>query len=495
MAEKTHDHHHGSHEHSHGHSHDHDELQGVNLGTLTSVGIDIGSSTSHLMFSRIRVGYPSLHTRRPEVLERSVLDRSPVLLTPFSQDWAIETEPLKKLVDGAFAKANLKPHEVDTGAVIITGEAARRSNARQIVDLFSDQSGRFVCATAGPRLETLLAAHGSGAVLTSRERGLSLLNIDVGGGTTKVGVIRNGRLVDGGIFNVGARVIAHQNGTVKRLEKSGRIFLNRVGRALDLDDTVGEDLCELVSREMSDVLFGVLAGQKPEDELVVSPFREFTGMDGIDGVIFSGGVSEYIYGREQRTFGDLGPYLGRRIRAGAEDAGLAILDGIEGLRATVIGASQYSMQLSGETIHVPDAGRLPLRNLRVVVVSVDWGQGLAQRAERAVLATVRGMDPEVRDEPYALAVLSPPFLGYGTALELAKGLRIALESLDPNHRPQALVFGQNIGRVVGESLGAELRIPAIDEVSLSELDFIDIGSPAGQDPYVPVVVKSLVFEG
>jgi ethanolamine utilization protein EutA len=495
MAEHKHDQHSHSHEGSHGHSHDHDELQGVNLGNLTSVGIDIGSSTSHLMFSRMRIGYPSLHTRRPEVLERSVLSRSTVLLTPFTKDWTIETQPLQDLIKKAFDQADLKPSEVDTGAVIITGEAARRSNARAIVDMFSDESGRFVCATAGPRLEMLLAAHGSGAVLMSRERGLTLLNIDVGGGTTKIGLIKNGRLVDGGVFNIGARVIAYEDGVLKRLEETGRYFLQQVGKPHRVGEAIDTGICELVSKKMSDVLFQILGGEGPADELVVSPFVGSPQLAGIDGVVFSGGVSEYIYGREQTNYGDLGPYLGLQIKERAERIGLRILDGTEGLRATVIGASQYSLQLSGETIHIPDPSVLPFRNLRVVVVSVEWGKAVSEKAERVILNTIQGMDPVVKGEPFALAVLSPPFIGYGTALELAKGLRGALESVDPENRPRALVFDQNIGRVVGESLGDDLKILSIDEISLSELDFIDIGSPTGPDSYVPVVVKSLVFEG
>ena len=254
---------------------------------------------------------------------------------------------------------------------------------------------------------------------------------------------------------------------------------------------------------MSEVLFQILSGEEPAVDLVVSPFVEPPNLEGIDGVVFSGGVSEYIYGREQTNYGDLGPHLGLKMKERAQEAGLRILDGIEGLRATVIGASQYVpcqcnhffLQLSGETIHIPNPSVLPLRNLRVVVVSVEWGSGLSEKAERVVLKTIQTLDSEVKGEPFALAILTPPFIGYGTALELAKGLRRALEALEPSERPHALVFGQNIGRVVGESLGDGLGILAIDEVSLSELDFIDIGSPAQADSYVPVVIKSLVFEG
>ena len=190
------------------HDHDHDEISAGPHTHLTSVGIDIGSSTSHLMFSQLRVGYPSFHDRRPQVLERKVISRSPVLLTPFSGDWSIEAGPLKELIDSTFREAGLTREQVDTGAVIITGEAARRDNARRIAELFSNEAGRFVCATAGPTLEAMMAAHGSGAVHKSREEGLTILNIDLGGGTTKISVIDRGRIQGTAAVNIGARLVA-----------------------------------------------------------------------------------------------------------------------------------------------------------------------------------------------------------------------------------------------------------------------------------------------
>src|SRR5919109_3445126 len=206
------------------HGHDHGTGAGPHTH-LTSVGIDIGSSTSHLMISELRIGYPSPHQRRPQILERAVITRSQILLTPFAGDWNIQPEPLKKLVDSTFAEAGLSRDQIDTGAVIITGEAARRDNARKIAELFSDETGRFVCATAGPNLETIMAAHGSGAVLKSREEGLTILNIDVGGGTTKVSVIDAGRIRRTSALNIGARLLAHDDSEViTRLERAGRRF-------------------------------------------------------------------------------------------------------------------------------------------------------------------------------------------------------------------------------------------------------------------------------
>ena len=85
--------------------------------------------------------------------------------------------------------------DVDSGAVILTGEAIKRKNAQAIDELFAAEAGKFVCATAGHKLECTLAAHGAGAVKLSQERGECLLHVDIGGGTTKLALIDNGAFV------------------------------------------------------------------------------------------------------------------------------------------------------------------------------------------------------------------------------------------------------------------------------------------------------------
>jgi ethanolamine utilization protein EutA len=483
-----------THEHqSHGdHGHDHEGAVGPHTH-LTSVGIDIGSSTSHLMFSRLLIGYPSVLQRKPIVLERNVIARSPILLTPFSGDWNIEAGPLEELVDSTFNEAGLTREDIDTGAVIITGEAARRENAQKIAELFADDAGRFVCATAGPALETIMAAHGSGAVLQSREQGLTILNIDIGGGTTKISVVANGKIRATTAVNIGARLVAHDSAnSIVRLEKGGRRFLNDLGHNLDFGAKISGDLRERMASRMAQVLFdAVMKGEQPWVDFYVS--SALGELPAIDGILFSGGVSEYIYSRETAAFGDLGPYLGRAIRDEAETRGFHILEAGEGIRATVIGASQYTVQLSGETIFIPESMGLPARNLRVFVANVNWETPLAERTETEVRKILGERDAEVRGSPYVLAFATPPFTGYGAVQDMAKGIDGALETLPANDRPLALVFGQNIGQVVGGILSAKWNMPCIDEVSLSELDFIDVGEVVDGEGFVPVVIKSLAF--
>jgi ethanolamine utilization protein EutA len=487
MAITTHEH------HGHGdHGHDHEGAVGPHTH-LTSVGIDIGSSTSHLMFSQLLIGYPSVLQRKPIVLERNVIARSPIRLTPFSGDWNIEAGPLKELVDSTFNEAGLTREDIDTGAVIITGEAARRDNAQKVAELFADDAGRFVCATAGPALETIMAAHGSGAVQQSRELGLTLLNIDAGGGTTKISVIDNGKIRATTALNIGARLMAYDGAdSIIRLEKGGRRFLNDLGHNLDFGSKVSEDLRARLASRMAQVLFdAMMKGEQPWEDLYVSP--PLGALPAIAGILFSGGVSEYIYSRETAAFGDLGPYLGQAIRNEAEKRGFNILEAGEGIRATVIGASQYTVQLSGETIFIPDSMNLPVRNLRVFVAQLDWDTPVADKTETAVRNILGERDDEVRGSPFVLAFATPPFAGYGAVQDMAKGIDRALEALPAEDRPVALVFAQNIGQVVGGMLSAKWNMPCIDEVSLSELDFIDVGEVVDGEGFVPVVIKSLAF--
>ena len=474
------------------HHHDHEGTAEPHTH-LVSVGIDIGSSTSHLMFSQLAVGYPSVHRRRPEILERKVISRSPVLLTPFAGDWNIEAGPLEELIEASFRDAGLSREQIDTGAIIMTGEAARRDNARKIAELFSARTGQFVCATAGPRLEAILAAHGSGAVHRSREEGTTLLNIDIGGGTTKVSLIERGKITGVTTFNIGARVIAfNQDGTIVRLERSGERFLQDLKCDVRLGGRIPSEISPRVASRMATVLFDNLGGGSPPwDDFMVMP--ALGKLPPVAGILFSGGVSEYIYRRESAVFGDLGPLLGNEVREHAEKRGYRILGSSEGIRATVIGASQYSMQVSGETIFIPEPERLPLRNLRVSLAQLTWEPPIADRAAQAIGRALAEIDPEVKETPFALVCSSPPFLGYGAAQEVALGIRRTLAGLPPTQRPSLLVFEQNIGRVVGEMLAEELAIPCVDEILLGELDFIDVGAIVDGEGYVPVVVKSLAF--
>jgi ethanolamine utilization protein EutA len=286
--------------------------------------------------------------------------------------------------------------------------------------------------------------------------------------------------------------VAYDNsGFITRLEKAGRRFLEDLGCQLTIGDGIDPELRARLSARMAKALFDSLARLEPpwEDFYVAPALRD---LPPVDGILFSGGVSEYIYSREKSAFGDLGLYLGGAVRNEAVKRGFRIADSTEGIRATVIGASQYTVQLSGETIHVPEAARLPLRNLRVFVVRVDWEAPVAERTAAAVKRALAQRDRGVCGSPFVLAFSSPPFLGYGAAQELGRGIDQTLAQLSADDRPEVLIFEQNVGGVVGGVLSSKWGLPCVDEITLSELDFV-VGERVPEEGFVPVVVKSLAF--
>jgi ethanolamine utilization protein EutA len=462
---------------------------------LITVGIDVGSSTSHLLFSRLhlrRLG--SSLSSRYVVVSRQTLGQSPIHDTPYAADGRIDAERLRELVDAGFAAAGLGPAEIDTGAVILTGVASERANARAIAELFAASSGRFVCAAAGHRLEAMLAAHGSGAVELSRQLGATVLHVDVGGGTSKLALIRRGRIEAVAAIAVGGRLVAFDRGRVVRLEADGA----RVARRLDLRLALGEPAPPGAEERMATALAGALReamaaspGEMARELMLTEPLPGGTEPD---RVTFSGGVSEYVYGRERRHRGDLGLALGRALAPLARGAPPP-----QGIRATAIGASQFTVQVSGDTMWLSRPDLLPLRGLPVVQARLDHGASLdPDRVAEAIAEGFRRLDLEQGSRTVALALdwSGPP--AHANLRALAQGVATAL----PPGRavgPLVLVFGQDIGRLVGELLRCELGVDqdviSIDGIEVGELDFIDIGQVLEGRRVVPVVVKSLAFGG
>src|SRR6516225_8894227 len=160
---------------------------------FTTVGIDIGSSSSHLLFAKVGLQRQSQAlSSRFVVTSREITWRSPILLTPFMPDGLIDAVALAEFIERCCRDAGFGRDAIDCGAVILTGEAIKRRNARAMNELFAAQAGKFVCASAGHKLEARLAAHGSGAVALSKRRGICVLHVDIGGGTTKLALIRGG---------------------------------------------------------------------------------------------------------------------------------------------------------------------------------------------------------------------------------------------------------------------------------------------------------------
>ncbi|MFC2056924.1 ethanolamine ammonia-lyase reactivating factor EutA [Chloroflexota bacterium] len=468
------------------------------LMELLSVGIDIGSSTSHLIFSRLFLERHGIElSSRFEVVEREILFRSPILLTPY-RDWdTIDTDALAEFITRSYAEAELESSRVDTGAVICTGEAVKKKNAEAIVRLFADQGGKFVCATAGPNLEAVMAAHGSGAVTHSRDS--TIMNVDVGGGTCKLAIVKNGTIVETAAINVGSRLVAWDaQGQINRIEEAGAKIARLAGVPLELGKSLSQQDKLALAEVTTQCLFEFLEGKSLSplaEELLMTPFSKYA-RDGAQ-ILFSGGVSEYIYGREDQDYGDLGPILAESIQGRVPVLGLTLGEPAEGLRATVIGASQYTVQVSSSTIFLSRKDLLPIHDLLVVTPLLEGEEPSVDKVASAIERAFLNFDLLEHQRRVAISVRYPWEKSYNAMKAFGLGV-LQTKALWGHQNPLVLVFDADIGGLVGailkEELGLEQEMVAIDEIVVGDLDFIDIGEELGHSQAVPVVVKSLVFK-
>jgi ethanolamine utilization protein EutA len=470
---------------------------------LTTVGVDVGSSTSHLLFAKLHLQRltQSLSSRFV-VVHREVLHRSPILLTPYRSDGLIDIKALELFVHAAYAEAGLSPEEIDTGAVILTGAALERANAHAVADLFADSGGKFVCASAGHNLEGILAAHGSGAVALSHQRGDTLLHIDVGGGTTKLGLLRNGEILRTAAIHVGGRLVAFDaEDRVARIEPSATLIADQLGIPLAMGGRVSTEDRRRLADALVEILLDYISDREPSEMGKGFLLTEPLGLNGhkIAGLTFSGGVSEYIYGREPKRYGDLGPDLAESLHRAAEQGRFpaATVSLGEGIRATVLGASQYSVQLSGNTVHISDPTVLPLRNLPVVYARLDSTHPDADAVAQAIRNGFVRLDLIEGEHPAAIAL---PWRGephYANLRALADGIAQAMPRSLAARFPLVIALDGDIGASLGGILNEELEVTSplisIDGLQLVELDYVDVGEVIQPANVVPVVVKSLAF--
>ena len=465
---------------------------------LLTVGIDIGSSTSHLLFARV-VLTRDVHalSSRFTVVDRQVVWRSPIVLTPFRDDGTIDVHELGHFLRHCYSRAGIGPADVDSGAVILTGEAIKKRNARAIDELFAGESGRFVCATAGHRLECILAAHGSGATRVSRERDAAVLHVDIGGGTTKMALIDRGEILGVAAFAVGGRLLAtDRSGRWTRVEDSAARVAAELGLGTAPSELADPAVRSAIAGRLADVLTDQLTGG-PGDDLGAAleltdplPRRVEPAF-----LTFSGGVSEYLFGGEVQDYGDIARDLAAAVSARlGPRVGLPVLDPGQRIRATVIGASQFTVQVSGKTIHLADGVGLPVQNVPVVALGRTLPDTIDPVAIAAAFRRGAAMQDRAPDDALALAFRwdGPP-----TYERLAAMGRAIVAFAGVGSEPLLLVIdgdvGQSLGRLVERELGLRRPLLAIDGTDLSDLDFVDVGERLDPPGVVPVVIKSLLF--
>jgi ethanolamine utilization protein EutA len=506
--------------HEHGedsdHDHDHDydfenddvplednPLWRQDFVSLMTVGIDIGSSGTQVIFSRVSLRRMSEDlTSRYYVVSRETLFQSPVALTPYQSEERIDDAKLGAIIDDAYNAAKLRPDQIDTGVVILTGEALRRENAQGIAKILSEQGGEFVTATAGHHMEAMLAAYGSGAARVSSDERKRILNIDIGGGTTKLGLVEKGKVIATAAVHIGGRLQVVEDGKIVRLDPAGKHHAKRAGFTWARGDAVAVADMQKVAEGMADTMVAaVTARPLPHDVAHLYLTDPIAELGQIDGVMFSGGVAEYIYQREDRDFGDMGPRLGRAIRARIEQGGFPwpVLPAGECIRATALGASEYSVQLSGNTSYISAPGALlPRRNLQVLLPPFACDETIdPDKLAAAIRGHMTAFDIADSDQEIALALRWTGMPSYQRLAAFAEGIKRGLADRIAKKRPLYIMLdgdvAQTLGHILREELHVESELLVIDGVVLWDFDYIDLGRIRMPSYTVPVTIKSLVF--
>lgn len=479
---------------------EYEDIEGIEMFTLRSVGIDIGSSTTHLVFSHLTLRREGAAlSSQYRVTDRKVLYRSSILLTPYIIGTQIDTDKVIDFIHSAYRDAGFTPQDIDTGAVVITGEALKKENAQPITEFFARDSGKFICASAGPNHEALLAAYGCGAVAISKNEDATVLNVDMGGGTSKLSLIRDGVVTRTAAVSVGARLIAFdESGVVVRVEEPAKLIMNSTGHSVELGQRLTEQERVGFAEKMATVLFEAITGELSplaRDLMVTEPNDERLDLQDVDYIVFSGGVSEYVYGRETVAYGDEGPLLAQCIRqrlASLPKKGM-VREPTEGIRATVIGAGEYTIQASGTTSYISSTDSLPAFGLKVVHALM----GKDDLVENAVKHALTKFDLDRFGPGLALALTLNIQPDYQSLRRVAEGISTMLEGTEDDPAPFFLVLDIDVAKSLGGILKEELLLKrdaiVVDGIDVGDLDFIDIGRPLGVSESLPVTVKSLMF--
>ncbi|AGB77233.1 ethanolamine utilization protein, possible chaperonin protecting lyase from inhibition [Enterobacteriaceae bacterium strain FGI 57] len=465
----------------------------MNTRQLLSVGIDIGTTTTQVIFSRLELVNRAAVSQVPryEFIKREISWQSPVFFTPIDKQGGLKEAELKTLILEQYQAAGIAPESVDSGAIIITGESAKTRNARAAVITLSQSLGDFVVASAGPHLESVIAGHGAGAQTLSEQRMCRVLNIDIGGGTSNYALFEAGKVSGTACLNVGGRLLeTDSQGRVVYAHKPGQMIVDDLfGKGTDACALTGAQLGQ-VTRRMADLIVEVvngtlsaLAQQLMQTGLLPADVKP-------DVITLSGGVGECY--RHQPAdpfcFSDIGPLLATALHEQPRLREMNVQFPAQTVRATVIGAGAHTLSLSGSTIWL-DGVDLPIRNLPVAIPQnesnlVDaWQQALVQ------------LDLCPQTDAYVLALPAGLPVRYAALLTVIDALTQFVARF-PNPHPLLVVAEQDFGKALGMLLRPQLQqlpLAVIDEVSVRAGDYIDIGTPLFGGSVVPVTVKSLAF--
>ena len=472
---------------------------------ILSVGIDIGTSTTQIVFSRLTVENTSAYFSVPRIaiVDKEVVYKSDVYMTPLTTPVLIDGEAIRQIVSREFERAGYTPTDISTGAVIITGESARKENASAVLEKLSQFAGEFVVSTAGPDLESIVAGKGSGAYQYSIDNHCTTVNLDIGGGTTNIVVFDSGDTAGKGCLDIGGRLIRlGPDRTVTYISPAAQKIARAVGVSIAPGERADTAALEKITDKMADLLAQALflLPQEPLLREIQTPESSWleTIPGGISRICFSGGVADCIgkTGEDLFPYGDIGVLLGRSIARGVLYRSIPSLKGAETIRATVVGAGTYTTSVSGSTItYCRDI--FPIKNVPALKLTLQEQERCFAGDQQMLEDKLRWFMAQNDSERLILALAGKQDPGYREMQTLAAVLAQAMDRVLPPGEPLLVAVEQDVAKALGilmeKILAGRRKVACIDSIRVEQGDYVDLGRPLMDGLVIPVVVKTLLF--
>ena len=473
---------------------------------ILSVGIDVGTSTTQVVFSKLQMdnagGYFSVP--RVAIVDKEVVYKSEIYMTPLKTDVLIDTEALRDIVAAEFRKAGYRPEDTDSGAVIITGESARKENSDAVLKSLSDFAGDFVVSAAGPDMESLIAGKGSGAWQYSMDHHCRVANLDIGGGTTNVVLFEDGETAARGCLDIGGRLICmNPQGIITKVSPAAAVMAQAAGVSVSVGDRCDELKLTAVTRQMAAALNAYLGVGTKDIDAILRQIKtpgssDFPVPEKIQAVFFSGGVADLIYHESADTwaYGDIGVLLGRAIRESRLFTDFQKMEPGETIRATVVGAGTYTTTISGSTITYSD-DIFPLKNIPVIKLDEELQEACFAGETEPVIRRIQWVLGQNDAEHFILAMPGKRDPGYMEMKRAAAAIRQIMDRVQPPGEPILLVIESDIAKAMGQMIRQQpelkRQVVAIDSIHVEDGEYVDMGKPMMNGMVIPVVVKTLIF--